>query len=942
MFAGLLFVLAGSVFPAAAEDAFLPRLDAEPTIDGKLTEPAWEKAAVVESFFRLNSNRCLAEQPTQVKFWSNGRSLFIGFVCHEKNMEKLKAAHSERDGQVWNDDCVEVFLSPSVNAEPYYQFIVNMIGTQCDLKVTGSGFNVMPSWNGNWNAAATRTADGYTVEIELPFRMFGRSQAETWRIAFARENKASDENSSWPAMGAGFHEPALYANLNGVQVDKSCFNLIFEQAKFQYRDNKDSVISGALLLAVESAIDVPKAALTVDIADGHGFRLKKRLAPTLQQGRNQLEIPVEFLREGEFTGKAALNADNGADQADYAWNFEVKSNPFQAEMIFPRYRNLIMDSMHLEKLELEVIPRTNQVAGKDCIVQLSDGENRPVGSPVTVKLGAGATAIDYPLPADLSYGDYRLTISATGGKQVIDLKKIKPVPGIPEVWFDADNNMVVDGEKIVPFGFYYGPPAIKNFKASGYNMIVDLSHLNSLDQAQIYSFGQSRQYAEQSAGGISAGQMAELHQAAAKQLQGGYPYTVGWYIADEPEGHLKNLADYRDAVKKLLDLSPLRPLMVCHNTNYGLQMDADLADILTRDPYLGFERGSETPQKPYDRIAIEMDASVKSVANRKPVWMIPECYANGYYGGALTRSRYPTIPEIRSMTYLGVIHGAKGVIYWYGGVLNTRNLWPAMKLFGREFQFLTPFILAPDREGPRIAGAVHYLRKDVEGKEYLVAVNPSDQAVDAVLPVKASGIYHVLSENRTVTAKGNAISDRFAPYATHIYCSFPTPEGKLTEVLRDYKLEDSYIGISGPENLANFWYGAKPTASSTNRYRQICEGCDGSYVSDWVWDGEKDREPWYAVELYRKGHIRRIVLVADRSPSKLEVFDGGKWSGLDLKVNREFWIYWDDDADCWKESSAEPECDCRYHSYELSVDAPEARSVRVSGLTHLNELQVFE
>lgn len=933
--------MTGSFLPAAAEDAFLPRQDAAATIDGKLDEPAWQKAAVVESFFQINSGRRPAVQPTRVKFWSNGKSLFIGFVCQEKNADRMKATQTKRDGQVWNDDCVEVFLSPKINAEPYYQFLVNAIGTQCDLKVTGSGFNKIPSWDGDWKAAATRTADGYTVEIELPFRMFGRPEAETWRIAFARENKVSQEDSSWPPMRGSFHESAKYANLNGVQVDKSCFNLAFDQARFQYRDNKDNIISGALLLNIESDIDVPQAALTVDIANKHGFHLKKRLTPALRKGQNQLEIPVAFLSEGEYAGNAAISANDRKDQADYAWNFEVRSNPFQAEMISPRYRNLIMDSMHLKKLQLAVTGQTDRIVGQNCIVKLTDAQKNLVGSPVTVKLQSGKTSMDYPLSDELPYGDYQLTVSLNGKEQVINLKKINPVSDIPEVYFDADNNLVVSGKKIVPLGFWYSLPDPKNFKASGYNMIGELSdNLNALDLAQIYSFGRARRYVERAEIDFPPKQLEEFFQATVKKFRGNYPYVIGWYIADEPEGRLKNLTAYRNAIKKLRALAPRRPLGACHNTSAGLQMDADLVDVLWRDPYLGFERGSKTPLKPYDRIAIDMDAAVKSVANRKPIWMVPECYASGYYGGAITRSRYPTIQEIRSMTYLGIIHGAKGVLYWYGGVLNARNLWPAMKLFGREFQSLASFILAPDQEGPQTAGAVHYLVKNADDKICVIAMNPSDQAVDAVLPVKASGIYHVLSENRTVTANAGAITDRFAPYATHIYCSFPTPEGRFTEVLKNYKLEDSDIGISGPENLANFWYGAVPSASSTNPYRQICQGCDGSFVEGWVYG--KDKNPWYAVNLYRKGHIRKIILSASQSPQKLEVFDGKKWSPLNYKIKREYDTYWDDDADCWKESATEPDCYRKYKCYELSVDVPDAKSIRVSGLKSIYELQVFE
>jgi hypothetical protein len=930
---------------ALAEDVFIPMQNADIQVDGKLIEKEWLNAATVENFYELNSNQTFAKQSTQVKFWCNGKSIYIGFICHEKNMNQLKTHQTKRDDSVWNDDCVEIFLSPHVNADPYYQFVVNAIGTQCDIKVSNHGMTKDPSWNGRWQAKSTQNAEGYAVEIQLPFQMFGRPDSETWRIAFARENKASGSNSSWPPMRGGFHEPVRYANLNGVKVDKSCFNLMFDQGQFQYLNNRNSVISGKLQLEIRSEIDIPYAELSLDISNDEGFNIKKTAFKTvLKKGRNQLEIPVSFLSGGNYKGQAIVTNEKNNDQADFIWKFEVKSNPFVAEMVFPSYRNLIMDSMNLRELKLVVNAQTNSIIGENCLLELRNTQNQVVGSPMTIKLNSGNTPVSYPLPAIMPYGNYLLTIAINENKQVIELQKVKPAVGVPEIYFDEDNNMVVEGQKMIPLGFYYSPPAINNFKASGYNLIVSQNenHLNDFDKNRIYSFGCSRQYIESVCAGTPPNQLKPILDKTQKQFQGNYPSVVGWYVADEPELTVKDTAAYRTAVRKLLELSPQCPLLVCHNTSYGLSLDADLVDIISVDPYLGFERDSKVPLKPYDRIAVEVDAARKSVKNGKPVWAVLECYAAGYYGGNLSRSRYPTIQEIRSMTYLAIIHGAKGVIYWDSSVLNARQLWPAMKLFGHEFQYLAPFIMVPDLSGAQMSGEIHYLCKKLNDKICIIAMNPRGETVRAAIPVESSGLYHVLSENRTMSAAAGQIVDSFEPYSTHIYCSFPTPENQFTEVLKNYRLEDSFIGISSSDNLCNYWYGAVPSASSTNPYRQICGGCDGAFVSDWIWGGDSDKNPKYEVKLYRKGHIRKIIYSADKLPKKLEVYDGRKWMVPDYKVSREYYLYWDDDADLWKESLKKPDIYPGYQCYELQLDCLDVESIRVWGAKYIQEIQCFE
>ena len=381
--------------------------------------------------------------------------------------------------------------------------------------------------------------------------------------------------------------------------------------------------------------------------------------------------------------------------------------------------------------------------------------------------------------------------------------------------------------------------------------------------------------------------------------------------------------------------------MTTHNAFYGLKMDADLADIISMDPYLGFEANKNDPLIPYNRISIYMNDAVKSVRNRKPVWAVLQCYASGYYSGNQKNTRYPTVQEIRTMSYLAVVHGAKGVIYWYNATLKARALWPAMKLFGQEFKFISPFLLAPSNLPYQITGPIHYLIKKVNGKVCLIAVNPKGKTVKATINVNSKNMtYNVLSENRTVKVINGKINDSFEPYATHIYCSFKTPSSKFTEVLKNYSLKDSSIGVSGPKNLANFWYGAIPSPSSTNRYRKSCEAIDGAILSDWV--SHKENNPCYEVKLYKKGHIRKIIFSSREAFNKLELYTNNKWISLKPKNVKEFYIYWDDDANSWKQSVKTLDSSKAYKCIEIPVDCPNTEKIRVWGAKTIRELQAFE
>ena len=938
----LMFFIILTTSSLLAEDIFISTQPGKAVIDGKLKEQQWINATKINNFYKLNSNRVKADQQTEVKFWSNQKSLFIALICHEKNMTDLKAKLKRRDAALWNDDCVEIFVSSQVNAEPYYQLVVNTLGTQADIKISGNGMKKNLSWNGKWKARTSINKDNYVVEIELPLGSLDKPGSETWRIAFARENKASKENSSWPAMRGGFHEPQKYAILNGMKLDRSCFLLTFDNAQFIFENSDNGVISGKTQIILNCEENFKQAKLSLDISNNSGFRIKKVKTITLTKGINTIQTPVVFLNEGNYSSKVSIKTAKGSS-AKHNWKFNVISNPFVAELDFPRYRNMIMDSMP-QTIKLSVKARTKKLFGKKYQLTLLNSKGENIGETASLRFEPDTGSINYKLPAQMPYGEYSLIVKFNGFKQAIKLSKVPKIKGKSEVYFDEHNNMVVNDKKIFPFGFYYGTPDLKSYKSNGYNMVVSLNEraFDTLNKEKIYYIGYARHLIHSL---LSSPKQNKLNIGAIKKTAALFArensYVTGWYVADEPELICKNNALYRKAFKKLRELSPRIPLMTTHNAFYGLKMDADLADIISMDPYLGFERNKKDPLIPYNRISIYMNDAVKSVRNRKPVWAVLQCYASGYYNGDPKTTRYPTIQEIRTMSYLAVIHGARGIIYWYNSPLKAKKLWPAMKLFGKEFKFLSPFLLAPTTSKYKITDSIHYLVKKIGGKTCIIAVNPEGKTIQTKINSGSKNIlYNVLSENRTVKTANGKIKDSFPPYSTHIYCSFETPEGKFAKVLKDYSLEDSLIGTSGPKNLANFWYGAVPSPSSTSPYRRSCEAIDGAIASNWV--SHKDKTPYYEVKLYKKGHIRKIIFSSKEMFNKLEIYANGKWTVVKPEKLKEYYKFWNDDTDKWEKTFEKPNLSRPYKCIEISVNYPNTEKIRVSGAKSIRELQAFE
>ncbi|MBC7326825.1 DUF4091 domain-containing protein [bacterium] len=184
----------------------LSKTDQVPIIDGDLNEPCWASAEKIT----LNHLLGKSDSPTQrteVLLTYDDSTLYIAFICYEDRMDKVVANQKERDVDVWQDDCLEIFLSP----EPpiYYHFILNTLGTQQDELVKDV------KWNADWEGKVKKYPDRWQAEIAIPFSSFPLSLHTPleWRANFCRQELFHRELASWAPLEKSFHEPANFGSV---------------------------------------------------------------------------------------------------------------------------------------------------------------------------------------------------------------------------------------------------------------------------------------------------------------------------------------------------------------------------------------------------------------------------------------------------------------------------------------------------------------------------------------------------------------------------------------------------------------------------------------------------------------------------------------------------------------------------------------------------------
>lgn len=186
-----------------------------PTLDGKLDDAAWSNAVILAGFTEAKTEKPV-NISTEGYVLALPDALWIGVRCSEPAMDKLRRRHAKDGGEIWEDDCIEVFFDTLTEDVILRQFIVGAGG----VRFMGWGNQMKQPKNYNdWQAAVACVEKEWTVEIRLPYKVLGwdaRPAAGT-TVAFnlGRERYAGEAEpaSNWNPTGGDFHNKNRYGVL---------------------------------------------------------------------------------------------------------------------------------------------------------------------------------------------------------------------------------------------------------------------------------------------------------------------------------------------------------------------------------------------------------------------------------------------------------------------------------------------------------------------------------------------------------------------------------------------------------------------------------------------------------------------------------------------------------------------------------------------------------
>jgi hypothetical protein len=168
------------------------------SVDGRLDEPVW--SAPVSEFFNSTGEKTGAE-PTSFYFAWDLEALYVAAHCRESMPDSLRATAQERDGAVYYDDCIGLFLAPDPTGDTVYQIYINPKGVVFDQRIVwdeSNWYTTSREFDGRWEVATRQDDKAWVIEARLPLDELDSAVADgPWGVNFRRKQQRLGTTADW-------------------------------------------------------------------------------------------------------------------------------------------------------------------------------------------------------------------------------------------------------------------------------------------------------------------------------------------------------------------------------------------------------------------------------------------------------------------------------------------------------------------------------------------------------------------------------------------------------------------------------------------------------------------------------------------------------------------------------------------------------------------------
>jgi len=206
----------------AAATAATPTLRAErtakaPVLDGRVDEVVWNKAVGSSAFTqKFPVDGVAPSEPTTVRVLYDDTAIYIAIECVQKT-SAIVAPLTRRDREI-ESDRVSVSLATRGDGTTAFEFIITPAGVIADA-TRFDDTDSSRDWDENWIGKASKTADGWSAELQIPLRTlrFEERPSQSFGFQVRRYTSARKESDEWahiPRSESG--EVSRYGRLDNL------------------------------------------------------------------------------------------------------------------------------------------------------------------------------------------------------------------------------------------------------------------------------------------------------------------------------------------------------------------------------------------------------------------------------------------------------------------------------------------------------------------------------------------------------------------------------------------------------------------------------------------------------------------------------------------------------------------------------------------------------
>jgi CubicO group peptidase (beta-lactamase class C family) len=197
------------------------RLARAPAIDGRIEEGEYGTAPYVTDF-RAVARPAVGNKQTRFCVGYDDTHVFVAAIAEADNPAAFPQIDRGRDGEVWEDDSIELFFDGNHDHSTYIHLAANLRGDRYDgLGGPAKGKFGDKEWDADWQSAARTHDDYFVMEFAVPFSamgvespkagtQFGLNVGRT-RSATATGNKS--EFTGWAIVYADFHQVTHFGDV---------------------------------------------------------------------------------------------------------------------------------------------------------------------------------------------------------------------------------------------------------------------------------------------------------------------------------------------------------------------------------------------------------------------------------------------------------------------------------------------------------------------------------------------------------------------------------------------------------------------------------------------------------------------------------------------------------------------------------------------------------